>query len=107
MQKSRQECINELANVMAAVLDINERIWQKLRSCTETRFNDSELKLMLITCELIFLELKRRYSVFLGLTDNLLATNQEKTSLMQDSIIDMADDACSKKNEIHIWVLSV
>ena len=52
---------------------------------------------MLITCGLIFLELKKRYSVLLGLADNLLATNQEKTSLMQDSIIDTADNACSGK----------
>ena len=57
---------------------------------------------MLITCGLIFLELKRRYSVLLRLVDNLLATNQEKTSLMQDSIIDTADDACSGENEIYI-----
>ena len=48
----------------------------------------SESKLMLITCGLIFLELKKIYSVLLGLADNLLATNQEKTSLMQNSIID-------------------
>ena len=50
---------------------------------------------MLITCGLIFLELKRRYSVLLRLADNLLATNQENTSLMLDSIIDTANDACS------------
>ena len=50
----------------------------------------SESRSKLITCGLIFLEIKRRYSVFLGLADNLLATNQEKTSLMQDSIIDTA-----------------
>ena len=62
----------------------------------------SESRLMLITCELIFLELKRRYSVLLGLADNLLVTNQEKTSFMQDLIIDMADNACSKENEIYI-----
>ena len=62
----------------------------------------SESRLMLITCELIFLKLKRRYSVLLGLADNLLATNQEKTSLMQDSIIDMADDACSGEIKIYI-----
>ena len=53
---------------------------------------------MLITCRLIFLELKRRNFVFLGLADNLLATNQEKTFLMQDTIIDTADDACSWEN---------
>ena len=53
---------------------------------------------MLITCGLIFLELKRRYSVLLGLADNLLVTNQEKTSLMQDSLIDTAEDACSREN---------
>ena len=62
----------------------------------------SEPRLMLITCRLIFLELKRRYSVLLGLADNLLAIKQEKTSLMQDSIIDMADDACSGENKIYI-----
>ena len=55
----------------------------------------SKSRLMFITCGLIFLELKRRYSVLLGLTDNFLATNQEKTPLMQDSIVDTADDACS------------
>ena len=48
---------------------------------------------MLIICGLIFLELKRRYSVLLGLADNLLATNNAKISLMQDTIIDKADDA--------------
>ena len=57
---------------------------------------------MIITCKLIFLELKRKYSVLLGLANNLLAINQEKTSLMQDSIIDTADDACSGENEIHV-----
>ncbi len=66
----------------------------------------SESILMLITCGLIFLELKRRYSVLLGLADSLLATNQEKTSLMQDSIVDMADEACSGENEKYIWVSS-
>ena len=48
--------------------------------------------------------IKRRYSVFLELAYNLLATNQEKTSLMQDLIIDLADDTCSRENEIYIWV---
>ena len=60
---------------------------------------------MLITCGLMFLKLRRRYSVLLGLADNLLATNQEKTSLIQYSIIDTADDtddACSGENEICI-----
>ena len=62
----------------------------------------SESRLMLITCGLIFLELRRRHSVFLGLAGSLLVTNQEKTSLMQDSIINSADDACSGENEIYI-----
>ena len=57
---------------------------------------------MLITCELIFLRLKKRFSVLLGFADNLLATNQEKTSLMQDSLIDTADAACSGENKIYI-----
>ena len=35
----------------------------------------------------------------LRLADNLLATNQEKTFLMQDLIIDAADDAYSGKND--------
>ena len=51
-------------------------------------------------------QLKRRYSVLLGLADNWLGTNLEKTSLMQDSILDMAGDACSRENEIYIWVSS-
>ena len=55
---------------------------------------------MLITCELIFLELKRRHSLLLGLADNLSATNHKKASLMQDSITDTADDACSGENEM-------
>ena len=58
----------------------------------------SESKLMIITCGLIFLELKRRYSVLLGLADNLFATNEEKTPLMQDSVMDTANDACSGEN---------
>ena len=58
---------------------------------------------MLISCGLLFQELKRGYSVLLGLADNLLATNQEKASLMQDSIIDTADDAYSGENEIYIF----
>ena len=62
----------------------------------------SESRLILITCVLTFLELKRGYSVLFGLAGKLLATNQEKTSLMQDSIIDTADDACSGKNKIYI-----
>ena len=57
---------------------------------------------MLITCVLIFLELKIRYSILLGLAENLFAINQEKTSLMQDLIIDTVDDACSGENEIYI-----
>ena len=57
---------------------------------------------MLITCGLIFLELKRRYFVLLGLADNLLATNHEKPSLILDLIIDTADDAYSGENEICI-----
>ena len=61
---------------------------------------------MLIICGLIFLELKRRYSVVLGLADNLLATNQEKKALMQDSIRDTADEVCSRENKIYIWVSS-
>ena len=61
-----------------------------------------ESRIMSITCGLIFVELKRRYSVLLGLADNLLATNQEKTFLMQDSIIDMANDTFSGENEINI-----
>ena len=36
----------------------------------------------------------------------MLALNQEKTSSMQDSIIDTADDACSGENEIYICVSS-
>ena len=66
----------------------------------------SESRLMLMTCWLIFLELKRRYSVLLRLADNLLATYQEKTPLMQDSMISITDVACSGENEIYIWVLS-
>ena len=62
---------------------------------------------MLITCGLIFLELKRRYFVLLGLAHNLLAANQEKMSLMQDSITDTADEACSGENEIYVSVSSV
>ena len=61
---------------------------------------------MLITCGLIFLEFKRTYFVLLGSADNLLASNQEKTSLMQDSVIDKVDDECSGENEIYIWVSS-
>ena len=57
---------------------------------------------MLIIGGLIFLELKRRYSVLLGIAYNLLVTYQEKTFLMQDSTIDMADNACSGKDEINI-----
>ena len=44
----------------------------------------SESRLMLITCGLEFLELKKRYSVLLGLADNLLTTKQENASLTQD-----------------------
>ena len=66
----------------------------------------SESRLMVITCRLIFLELKRRYSAVLGLTDHLLATNQEKTFMMQDSLIDTAKDACSRENVICIRVSS-
>ena len=66
----------------------------------------SESRLMLITFGLIYLKLKRRYSVVLGLADNLLATNQEKTSLMQDSI-DMANDACSGKMNIRSSIIHI
>ena len=57
---------------------------------------------MLTTCGLVFLELKRRYFILLESADNLFATNQEKTSLMQGSIIDKADDVCSGENKIYI-----
>ena len=60
----------------------------------------SESRIMLIPCGLIFLELKRRYSVLLGLADNFLASNQEKTSLIQNSIIDTANDTYLGENEI-------
>ena len=53
------------------------------------------------------MKLKRRYSVLLGLTNNLLATNQEKTSLMQDSTIDMADNACSGKKYIYLSIIRI
>ena len=62
----------------------------------------SESRLILITSGLLFLKLKRRYSVLLGLTDNLLATNHAKISLMQDSIIDTAADAFSGKRKLFI-----
>ena len=62
-------------------------------------------KLMLITYGLIFLDLKRRISVLIGLADNLLATNQEKTTLKQDSIIGTADDTCSGENEKYLNII--
>ena len=62
---------------------------------------------MSIISGLIFQELKRRYSVLLGLADNLSTTDQEKTSLMQDSIIHVADDACSGGNEIYTSIISI
>ena len=65
-----------------------------------------ESRLLFISCGLIFLEWKRRFSVLLELADNLLTTNQGKISLMRDSITDTADDACSGENEIYIWVSS-
>ena len=57
---------------------------------------------MFMIGELIFLELKTGYTVLLRLVDNKLTTNKEKTPLMQDSIIDMADDACLRENRIYI-----
>ena len=73
-----------------------------ISDCNKTQRFFTESRLMLIICKLIFLEFKRRYSVLLRLVDNMLTTNKEKTPLMQDSIIDVADDACSRENEIYI-----
>ena len=90
---------------MKAVLDTIGRIRRKSRSCTKqdlmirpneiwlscdisdwkktTRFFTEKLRemisesgLMLITCGLIFMELKRRYSFLLGLADNLIVSYQ-------------------------------
>ena len=58
-----------------------------------------ESRFMLITCRIIFLELKKRYSIFWRLADNLLTTKEKKTSYVQDLIMDTADDACSGENE--------
>ena len=73
-----------------------------ISDCNKTQRFFTESRLMLIICKLIFLEFKRRYSVLLRLVDNMLTTNKEKTPLMQNSIIDVADDACSRENEIYI-----
>ena len=48
--------------------------------------------------------IKKEDILLLRLVDNMLTTNKEKTPLMQDSITNMADDACSRENEIYICV---
>ena len=55
---------------------------------------------------MIFLELKRRYFVLLGLADNLLAYQLGENIFDARLNNSMADDACSVKNEICMWVIS-
>ena len=61
---------------------------------------------MLINSGLIFLELKRRYSVLLRLADNFLVTNQETIFDAKFNNIDTVYDARSEENEIYIRILS-
>ena len=43
--------------------------------------------------------LNRRYSVLFGLTDNLFDFIHENTALIQDSIVEKADEASSGEND--------
>ena len=52
-----------------------------------------ESKLIVFTGGFILLGLNSRYSVLLGLTDNLFDVIHENTSLIQDSIAERANEA--------------
>ena len=58
-----------------------------------------EPRLILLTGRCTLFGLNRRYSVLFGLTDNLFDIILENTSLIQDSIIEKADEANSGEND--------
>ena len=58
-----------------------------------------ESRLIAFTRGVILLELNCRYSVLLGLTDNLFDVIQENTSLTQDSIAERANEVSSGEND--------
>ena len=58
-----------------------------------------EPRLIILTGRFTLFELNRRYSVVFGLTDNLFDIIHENTSLIQDSIVEKADEANSGEND--------
>ena len=56
-----------------------------------------ESRLIILTGRFTLFGLNRRYSVLFGLTDNLFDI-LENTSLLQDSIVEKADEASSGEN---------
>ena len=61
--------------------------------CRVTWRDDVRVKINVNYLQINMSIIKKKIFCLLGLVDNLLATNQEKTSLMQDLIIDTADNA--------------
>ena len=59
----------------------------------------SESRLIVCTGGFILLRLNSRYSVLLGLTDNLFDVIHENTSLIQDSIVERANEVSSGEND--------
>ena len=57
-----------------------------------------ESRLIVFTGGFILLGLNSRYSVLLGLTDNLFDVIHENTSLIQDSIAERANEVSLTKN---------
>ena len=58
-----------------------------------------EPRLIILTGRFTLFGLNRRYSVVFGLTDNLFDIIHENTSLIQDSIVEKADEASSGEND--------
>ena len=58
-----------------------------------------ESRLIVYTGGFILLGLNSRYSVLLGLTDNLFNVIHENTSLIQDSIAERANEISSGEND--------
>ena len=59
----------------------------------------SESSLIVFTGGFILLGLNSRYSVLLGITDNLFDVIHENTSRIQDSIVERANEVSSGEND--------
>ena len=58
-----------------------------------------EPRLIILAGRFIFFGLNGRYLVLFGLTDNLFDVSHENTSLIQDSIVEKADEVSLGEND--------